>query len=311
MVTGINGFLGVHLAKALSKTGATVHGTSRNPQHMAYLDAARDAEAYPVHQLDIQNGIPVFELLKNEKFDCIFHLASQSDTWMSVQNPYETIRTNVFGTLNLLESARKLEKKPSIILAGTVRAFYGKGDHENGSVLHPYDASKMSMEAIATSYFQAHKIDGTIVKNTNLYGGNDLNFNRLIPTIMKQAFTEKQVRLKGDGSLSRDFMYVGDAVDGMLEAANHLSNPKINGKSVTLATEQLTSISEICQLIQETASFDIAFEFDKTQSLRERDQPTIDTHVAHEVLGWNSKTTLREGIAQTMEWYQHYFEAKK
>jgi CDP-glucose 4,6-dehydratase len=309
LITGINGFIGANLAKKLHDLGAVVEGTTRERGNARYLKAAKETGSYNLHKLNIRNFSKVIELIKNNSFDYVFHLASQSDTWKSIIEPYDTIQTNVVGTLNLLEAIRNNSKQTKIILSGTVRAFYDSENamNKNGTVLHPYDASKMSMEAIASSYFRAYDINGVIAKNTNIYGGNDLNFSRIIPLIMKQTIEDKKIQLKGTGLVKRDFMFIEDAVDGFLKLASNLDEEKVRGKTFTFATEKLTTIRELCEEVSKIVDFPLPIEFDDSIAFADRDQSSLSTKLSGEILGWNPQTSLSEGLTKTLEWYQQYF----
>lgn len=311
LITGINGFIGVNLAKRLSQLGARVEGTSHHVNDLRYLRAAGLEKAFTVHSIDLREEKPIAELVMSGNFDTIFHLASQSDTWKSIHEPRETFMTNMVGTLNLLEAVRKQTKRSSVVLAGTVRAFYDTNATDAGIGLHPYDASKMGMESIATSYFHAYHIPGAVAKNTNVFGENDLNFARLIPLIMKQALSSNEIRLKGNGMLRRDFMYVGDAVDALLTLALNVNHSDVRGKAFTFATGKLFSICEVCAQIQHVLGGKLSIVFDESESLVERNQPTLDLSRATTILEWKSRVSLNEGLSRTIEWYQNYFAGEK
>lgn len=311
LITGINGFIGVNLAKALYSSGAIVEGTTRNPEKIDYLKASGDEEKYTLHTLDIKDFEGVSKLLKEGNYDYLFHLASQSDTWKSISNPFETIQTNLMGTLNILETIRKNNSPIKIILAGTVRVFYDDRPKSNLAesneiVHHPYDASKMSMETIASSYFKAYHITGAIAKNTNTYGENDLNFSRLIPLIMKQTVLDKRIKLKGNGLVKRDFMYIEDAIDGLLKLGKELGNEEVNGETFTFATEQLFSIKGLCNQMKQIVDFPLPVEFDESSAFTDRDQSNLSTYFSEKILGWKAKTTLSEGLKKTYNWYYSY-----
>lgn len=307
LITGVNGFIGVNLAHGLIRQGAILEGTSRDPKNMPYVQAASLENRFPIHALDVLDAPAVARLIKKGAYDYVFHLASQSDPRKSVQHPYETIQVNILGTLNLLEAIRLNEKKPKIVLAGTVRAFYNPGEDDSKVGLHPYDASKMGMESIAKSYFNACGITGAVAKNTNVFGENDLNFTRLIPTIMKQAFTEGTIRLKGDGKLKRDFMYVGDAVKGMLTLASKLDDPRVKGQSFTFATGKLLMVRDVCATVQGVLKEKVSVEFDESKAFVERNQPALDVSQTKSVLEWTSTTSLEQGMRATSAWYENYF----
>ncbi len=307
LITGVNGFIGVHLAKELLHRGAFVDGTTRQLKQTSYLHVAGLEKKITLFACDVANKEDVHALLEKGRYDVVFHLASQSDTWKSINSPYETMRTNVVGTLNILESVRILEQKPRVILAGTVRAFYDQSSEDAGEGLHPYDASKMSMESIALSYFNAYSIFGAVAKNTNIYGENDLNFSRLIPLIMKQVFVEKKIMLKGNGKLARDFMHVSDAVSGLLTLAERVGEKDISGHTFTFATGMNTSIQRVCDLIISNHGEKLPVVFDDHHSLVERNQPVLSVERTQRLLGWKTRVSLAQGLEKTMNWYHDYF----
>lgn len=310
LITGVNGFVGIHLAKMLLSEGAIVEGTAREGSTLAYLRAAGMENTFPLHAVDVTDALLVDKVVRAGSYDVIFHLASQSDTWKSISSPYETMQTNVLGTLNVLESVRKLSRKPRMVLAGTVRAFYNSQNEDAVEGMHPYDASKTSMESIALSYFNAYDIPGAVAKNTNIYGENDLNFSRLIPLLMKQVLVEKKIKLKGDGSARRDFMHVSDAVNALVTLAEHLDSSTVRGRMFTFATGKAISIREVCAVIKRLAGETISEEFDEHETLVERNQPELSVGRTSNVLGWKSRISFEKGVEQTISWYRDYFRRR-
>lgn len=309
LITGINGFIGSHLARELVAHGAVVEGTSRNPNKTVYLDAFFPKKNIRVHPIDLRDVSSVSAVVESGSYDLIFHLASQSDTWNSIQIPQETFETNVNGTLYVLESLRRLKKSTPIVIAGSVRAFepLNTSKVDVMAPLHPYDASKFCMQVMALSYFNAYKLPGAIAQNTNVYGPNDRNFNRLIPRMMKALCTEHTVALKGDGSIQRDFLYVNDAVSGMLRIAERLSLPSVNGKSFTFASGELHSIKEITKGVVSSFSDDVEVTFDG-KPFEDRDHPHLDTRETQRVLNWKPVYSLESGLRETTSWYENYFK---
>ena len=212
LITGVNGFLGSHLARALLNEGAAIHGLTRNPDAPAYLEWENLSEKIMLHAGDIRDSSALENIFSENKFTHVFHLAAESDTWRSAERPRETFETNVGGTLNVLEFCRTQEEKPCIIFGGSVRVFHYQPKSGirtmNGGGLHAYDASKAMSEMLVGSYLQTYGFPGAIVRNTNLYGENDLNFRRLVPRIMEGVFGKMPLSLQGDGSLQRDFLHV-------------------------------------------------------------------------------------------------------
>ena len=307
LITGINGFVGSHLAETLIQHGATVEGTSRNPTETNYLNAFFEKNKIQVQQMDLRSSDDVNRVV-SRPFDLIFHLASQSDTWNSIQIPRETFETNVNGTLHLLEVLRQQKNAPPIIIAGSVRAF----EQTNGSsvemvALHPYDASKLCMQIMALSYFNAYKIRGAIAQNTNVFGPNDLNFRRLIPRMMKDVCTQKKALLKGDGSIRRDFLYVKDAVNGLLVLAQRVDSREVNGKCFTFASGNVHTIRDVALAVEKAFPEKVAISFDG-KPFEDRDLSKLDLKETQRVLGWVPQYTLEKGLRETAEWYCNYFK---
>lgn len=310
LITGMNGFIGSHLARSLIENGAHVHGTSRSKSNYMYL-TDRIFDKTIIHPMAIESFSDIEQVLKQEDFDVVFHLASQSDTWKSIQEPYTTMQTNVLGTLNVLEALRRMKNNASFVLAGSVRVFQQVSvPNEEVQLLHPYDASKMAADVLAMSYIRAYGMSGAIARNTNTYGENDLNFARLIPRIMKSALVDKKISLWGDGSLKRDFMHVSDAVHGMLLLAEKLPSLKAGAKEFTFATGKNHSVAEIVELVKTGLhSQNVKVEWVKSESMKDRDQPACDVSMAKKQLGWSPKVALPEGLLRTQEWYEKYFSS--
>lgn len=312
IITGVNGFIGSHLAHALVERGAHVEGISRGTRHPFLGSLGLDGRI-TVHRADIVAKARVAEIFSRGRYDYVFHLASQSDTWRSTQRPMETFRVNVDGTMNVLEAVRTSRCSPRVVVGGSVRVFQyealnGHPEAER-SRLHPYDASKLAMETMALSYFHAYDIPGAVARNTNIYGPNDLNFSRLIPIIMQGVFRDGRVRLRGDGSLTRDFLYVADAVDGMMRLALHLARDTGHAAAFGFATSRNHTIRRLCQLIRDRSPRHFEMDWDLANPMNDRDQAPQDVSRTREILGWSPTVSLDAGIDHTLRWYGRYLQA--
>ncbi len=313
LVTGINGFLGSHLAKELLAQGVEVHGMVRNPQQVPYLDALGIAKKVTIHACDLKSFEQVKKVVAADSWDYIFHLGAQSDLAKSIQFPLETIQTNVMGGTHLLESMRVHKMECPIILGGSVRAMDLASKEDE--VTHPYDASKAAIELIAKSYFREYKLIGGVVNNTNIYGPNDLNFYRLIPKIMKGIFTEGKMLLKGDGKETKDFMYVMDYVSAIVRLGEMLRVRKVaSAQSFVFATGKTTPVESVVNIIRSLAKVPCTISFDGLafQPIQHRnaDKPEtmeLNPEETMKQLNWKPSFSLEQGMQQTMEWYHDYF----
>lgn len=309
LITGINGFLGSHLSASLQHQGAHVEGISRNPMNARYLQSFPAARPKALHELDLRDYSAVNEFLRAHSYDVVFHLASQADTWKSSQLPLETFETNMLGTLHLMESLRVHQKNTPVILSGSVRAFEYTNAITRGAPpsMHLYDASKFGMEMVASSYFHTYGMPGAIAQNTNMYGPNDLNFNRLIPKIMQGICLHGYASLRGNGQVKRDFMFVGDAVQGMESLAARVREKGINGNSFTFASGGLCSIREVAEKLSQITNHHARIEFDNIPLVNDRDQSAFAIDATTDLLGWKPLTALDDGLKKTLAWYRNYF----
>jgi CDP-glucose 4,6-dehydratase len=314
LITGINGFIGSHLARTLLDKGFEVHGISRRPGQTPYLKGIQGLERIHLHAGDVLDAGFLQELLDQHEFEGVFHLASQSDTWKSAQHPTETWDVNVNGTLNLLEALRKKKNDARVLIMSSVRVFQSPSSNHGDPELiklHPYDASKWSAEMLAASYFDTYGMKGAIARSTNVYGPNDYNFARLIPRIMKGVFVDQKIQLRGDGQLKRDFMHVKDAANGLLAMYEQIPHSSVKGKSLTLATGKSHSIREMVNIIEEVSGKNTPVEWDDANPMHERDQPAIDVRETEKVLSWKAAIDIHAGLRDTVKWYQDYFQKVK
>ncbi len=313
LITGINGFIGAHLARALMEKEIEVHGIVRDLKSTPHLDGAHLPNKPHLHAADIRDAGAVSKTLSANDYSHVFHLASQSNTWKSAENPRETFEINTLGTLNLLEAIRNAKNSPAFIMGGSVRVFNyaaSAGEIVNEESIHAYDASKAMAEMMVSSYFQTYGMHGAIARNTNLYGENDLNFFRLIPVIMKGVLVDQRVKLWGKGNVKRDFLYVKNAVDGMVALGEKINEKNVCGKAFTFASGETSSVQEICSVVKKISPVPFTIEWIEKNNISDRDQVALDVSHTQKVLGWKPTTSMENGLQNTINWYQDYFSKK-
>jgi nucleoside-diphosphate-sugar epimerase len=124
--------------------------------------------------------------------------------------------------------------------------------------------------------------------------------------MMKELFTKKNILLKGDGNIKRDFLFVRDAINGMIRLAENCTSRSVNGKAITFASGNLSSIRQIAEIVQRTIPFATQVSFDN-RPFDDRDHPLLDIRSANELLGWSPQYSLEKGMRETVPWYHHYF----
>jgi len=209
LITGINGFVGSHLARALEEKGAKVWGISRSVKKGNIIKA------------NIIDYSKINEIIEEKKIVMCFHLAAESLVESGQEDPYHTFKTNIIGTINILEAARKNNLERVIIASSS--HVYGdnplpyKEDYPP-KPSRPYETSKTSIDLIAQSYADTFGLPVLISRFSNIYGPGDFNFNRLIPKTIKSALSDENPQMWGGGAV-RDYIYIDDAVDGYLKLA--------------------------------------------------------------------------------------------
>src|SRR5882672_11338438 len=224
LVTGAGGFIGSHLTEALVRAGARVralvHYNSRSDWgHLESLDP-RVREALEVTAGDVRDPFYVAEAAKG--VEVIFHLAALIPIPYSYRAPQEYIDTNIRGTLNVLEAARR---------HGTSRVLHTSTSETYGTALYtpidekhplqgqsPYSASKIGADKLAESFYRSFNLPVAICRPFNTFGPRQ-SARAVIPTIISQLLAGKKELSLGDLSPVRDFNYVADTVSGFLAVA--------------------------------------------------------------------------------------------
>src|SRR5581483_6435846 len=160
--------------------------------------------------------------------DTVFHLAAQTIVGIANRNPVSTFESNVRGTWSVLEACRRTPTVRQVLLASSDKAY---GTHEtlpyseNAPLQgrHPYDVSKSCADLIGQSYAVTYGLPVCITRCGNLYGGGDLNWNRLVPGTIRSAFRGERPVIRSDGTYIRDYFYVEDGVLAYLGLAEKLA----------------------------------------------------------------------------------------
>lgn len=291
MVTGAGGFVGAHLVKKLQNLGANV----------ASMKWREDS----VDITDKELLTPYFQKVP----EVVFHLAGEAVVERGQESPYDTFRTNVLGTLNVLELSR-IYAIPKIIIASTAQV-YGEGtpppfrEDDPPRPSRPYETSKTATDLLAQSYADSFNLPVVIPRFVNIYGPGDTNFSRLIPKTLRYMLQKKPVPMWG-GTAKREYLYIDDAVEaylmlGAISDAKLERNRVFNfGAGRPIAVQNL--ITTIGKLVGVTTKI--------IREKEEREGEIPDQYVswkkASRVLGWKPGVTLDEGLQRTIAWYKEY-----
>lgn len=311
-VTGGTGFLGSYLVKKLVNYGANVTILVRDyiPQSNIYIGEEHN-------KVNVVNGVledySVIERILGEyEIDTIFHLAAQAIVGVANRNPLGTFKSNIEGTWNILEAARRSPLIKQVIVASSDKAY---GDQEKLPYdenmplqgKHPYDVSKSCTDLISQTYFETYKLPVCITRCGNLYGGGDLNFNRIIPQSIQSILNGEAPVIRSDGSFIRDYFYVEDAVSAYINLAEKIQDLNLGGQAFNFSNEIQLTVLELTDKILKVMGSNLK-PIILNQGSNEIKHQYLSAQKARDLLGWKPEYTIDEGLSKTVDWYKNFFK---
>jgi NAD dependent epimerase/dehydratase len=306
LVTGAGGFIGSHLAEALVRAGASVRAfvryTSRGDHGWLEAGDPEVVRELEVYRGDLANPEAVAGAISNR--DVVLHLGALIPIPYSYLHPREFVTANVTGTLNVLEAARRADVGRIVHIStsevyGTATRIPIDEDHR----LHPqspYAATKVGADQLALSYQRSFGTPVVIARPFNTYGPRQ-SARAVIPTIVTQALARETIEL-GSTDTTRDFLYVGDTVAGIMRCG---AAEGIEGEVINLGTGVEVSIAEVVRRVLSLTQRDVPVALDDDR-LRPPDSEVerlvADTTKARKLLDWEPEVELDEGLRRTIDW---------
>ncbi|HEV2814889.1 MAG TPA: NAD-dependent epimerase/dehydratase family protein [Solirubrobacteraceae bacterium] len=304
LVTGGAGFIGSNLVDALLERGDDVSVVDDLSSGRESNLAAALGRGARLHRADVRDAAAVAEIAGRERPELIFHLAAQIDVRVSVARPAYDARTNIEGTINVLEAARESGVR-RFVFASTGGAIYGETETiptPEGTDPRPmagYGQSKFCAEAYLGLYERLHGLSTVALRFGNVYGPRQDPHGEagVIAIFAGKLLSGGRPKVFGDGRQTRDYIYVGDLVEAIMAAGD-----ADVGGPVNIGTEEETTVLQLIDALREAAGKSEAeFEPEFADArMGEVERSCLAVGRAREVLGWQSRVDVREGVRRTL-----------
>jgi len=278
-MTGDTGFIGSNMKDFILKENVEVIGYSRGKG------------------FDIMNRDQLRRSAKG--CDLVYHFAAEAKPGESVLNPVQTIEVNLRGSLNVIEVCRELEVP---LIYPSSCEIYGDSkvpirEDFPFNPTNPYAASKAAIDRFCYTYYKCYGLNVKIVRLFNPYGPRQ-QLNKIMPTFYFKAVKGEPILVYGDGTDTRDYVYIRDIVRGLWMARNLPA-----GETINLATGKATTNLEVADIIRELTQSNSKIVFVDYPKVFGGIKNQIGSYAkAKKLIGWEPRTSLREGIRETVRW---------
>ncbi|MBR3380831.1 MAG: GDP-mannose 4,6-dehydratase [Bacillus sp. (in: Bacteria)] len=311
-VTGCTGLLGSYLVKELIDQGANVTGLVRDQVPRSNLYQGSQFEKMNVVQGALEDMQTIERALGEYEIDTVFHLAAQAIVGVANRHPVSTFEANILGTWNVLEACRRQPLIKRVIVASSDKAY---GDQEqlpydedmplNGK--HPYDVSKSCADLISHTYYNTYGLPVCITRCGNLYGGGDLNFNRIIPQTIQLVLEGKAPEIRSGGTFIRDYFYIEDAVKAYLLLAEKMEEKGLAGEAFNFSNEIQLTVLDLVDKILKAMGSELKPRI-LNQGTHEIKHQYLSAEKARKLLDWKPDYSIDEGLEKTIERYREFFQ---
>lgn len=303
LITGGAGFIGSHLVDALVAAGhQTVVIDHHQKDKLRFPNAASK-----IYKLSFQSP-ELAEVFAAERPDAVCHLAAQISVTRSVVDPIMDATTNIVSSIGILDLAKQYGCR-KFVFASSGGAIYG--DHPERPTpekydtqpISPYGVSKQSFEYYLNLYREHFNLPTVALRFSNVYGPRQMSAGEasVIAIFLERLRTGASATIFGDGSTTRDYLFVRDAVDSFVKA---LTSDFVG--TVNIATGTETSVLELWQTLKDIHGTEHPLEFHPFRA-GEVHRSVLSAKTAEQAIGWRPKTDLRTGLKETYDWYMATF----
>jgi len=316
-VTGASGLLGSWTVQELVARGANVVALLRDWVPASRLVSHGLLDRITVVRGALEDAPLLLRAVNEHEIETVLHLGAQTIVGTASRSPVSTFEANIRGTWNLLEACRLCSKLVRrVIVASSDKAY---GEHpvlpytEEAPLIgrFPYDVSKSCADLITLSYWHTYKLPVAVTRCGNLFGGGDLNFNRLVPGTIRAALQGQRPLIRSDGSFIRDYFYVRDAAGAYLALAERMDDPAFLGQAFNFGTETPVSVLEMVQAILTRLGRTALAPLIQNEASHEIQRQYLDCAKARRLMDWQPGYTLAQGLDEAIGWYREWLAASE
>jgi len=312
LVTGAAGFIGFHICQVLLERGDTVIGVDNfNDYYDQKLKEDRNDllerfRTYKLYRADTRNKEIINQIFEKEKIDVVCHLAAQAGVRYSVEHPGEYVQTNIEGTVNIFEAARKFDVKD--IVAASSSSVYGNNPvpwsekQDVNKPINPYGATKRATEILAYTYHHLYDLNITMLRYFTVYGPwgrPDMAYFKFANKITNN----EPIELNNYGKMKRDFTYIDDVVDGTIKV---IDNPK-QYEIYNIGNHKSEELGYFVELIEKNLGKEAQKNLVPAPP-GEFLENFADIEKAQKDLGFEPKISIEEGLKKFVDWYKEYYK---
>ena len=319
LITGHTGFMGSWLCLVLKLYGCKIYGISNkeNTKPSLFKIMKVDKLIFKHFVIDINDLKKLKNIFKEIEPDIIFHLAAQPLVKYSINNPIETFKTNVIGTINVCEASRNLKRLSKVILITTDKCyknsnskkikFFNESSELGGE--DPYSASKacaeIAIHAYQNIFFKNKKVKISSARAGNIIGGGDWAKDRLVPDIFRSLYYRKDLKIRYPNA-TRPWQHVLDVINGylLLAQSNYYGawNFGPNLKKTFKVKDILLDIKR--------KNPKLRWKIVKPKKIQESINLNLDIKKAKNILKWQPKWKIKKAVEETYRWYENFYNKK-
>jgi CDP-glucose 4,6-dehydratase len=317
LITGATGLIGSHLIEELDADDKhNIVILQRDDIPYSYLwDIQNIRDRIYIVRGDFRDFDLVKRALNEYDINLVFHLGAQPIVGTAVKDARSTIEQNIMGTTNILQSVLELRDRGLYIQTIVASSDKAYGVMESRTTpytedmplagIYPYDCSKSCVDLISQMYRETYHLPITIARCGNTFGPGDMNFNRLIPGVIKAKLNKEAFAVRSNGIAVRDYIYVNDVVDGYLAIADAMDMRKKLPPAFNISTGNHLSVTQVIdavtELIVDAKLYPV--QLSTNPAVNEIPFQTLSSKLIEDTLGFKSVYSFKQALLETIKWY--------